>query len=178
MHKKDITEKAAAFETALQDFLEQIKKVPVNQWHQKPDDNSWSVIQVAEHIFASESGTLGYMMKKSSGGWDTLEITREEQNVNSSELNKRLTSGERYTAPAILPQPTNSTTPVEVEQNWKALRVKFNEFINGIDPMHYDKLVFRQPAAGMLNILQALDFLTMHLRHHLPQIERIAAAIK
>jgi hypothetical protein len=45
-----------------------------------------------------------------------------------------------------------------------------------IEPAHFNKLVFRQPAAGMLSVLHALEFMDAHLRHHLPQIQRINQA--
>ncbi|MFM9004182.1 MAG: DinB family protein [Flavobacteriales bacterium] len=63
----------------------------------------WSIAQVLEHLLASEGGTLGYMKKKSSGGWDSLEVAAAEHNEKSAAIHARLESNERYKAPDVLP---------------------------------------------------------------------------
>jgi hypothetical protein len=135
--------------------------------------NEWSMAQVVEHLIASESGTLGYMKKKSASGWDSLEEASLEHHEKSKAINARLDSNERYKAPDVLPEPGNSTSIEELLQRWKSLREELYSFISTVDSAHFNKLVFRQPAAGMLTILHALEFMDAHLRHHLPQINRI-----
>ena len=134
----------------------------------------WSIAQVVEHILSSETGTLGYMKKKSSGGWDALENAGDEHRASSTAINARLESNERYKAPDVLPEPTNAIALNELFEKWNALRTELVEFVSHIQPEHFHKLVFRQPAAGMLSVLHALEFMDAHLRHHLPQIERIS----
>jgi hypothetical protein len=134
----------------------------------------WSIAQVVEHILSSETGTLGYMKKKSSGGWDALEDVGDEHHASSAAINARLESDERYKAPDVLPEPTNAIALNELFEKWNALRTELVEFVSRIQPEHFHKLVFRQPAAGMLSVLHALEFMDAHLRHHLPQIERIS----
>jgi hypothetical protein len=178
MHKEEVVKRLQALDQALTDFMAQMKNIPSHLWMTQPEEGSWSATQVTEHLLASERGTLGYMMKKSSGGWEILERTGEEQLTSSSKLNERLSSNERYSAPSILPQPENKMSAEEAERHWSEIRSKLRAFAESVDPVHYDRLVFRQPAAGMLNILQTLEFLTLHMRHHLPQIERIAQTIQ
>ena len=136
----------------------------------------WSIAQVVEHILFSETGTLGYMKKKSSGGWDALENAGDEHRASSAAINARLESNERYKAPDVLPEPSNAIALNELFQKWNTLRTELVEFVSHIQPEHFHKLVFRQPAAGMLSVLHALEFMDAHLRHHLPQIERISKA--
>lgn len=133
----------------------------------------WSMAQVVEHILASEGGTLGYMKKKSSGGWDSLEEATSEHHEKSSAINARLESDERYKAPDVLPEPGNTTPLNELLHTWNLLREQLYNFLLTIESAHHNKLVFRQPAAGMLTVLHTLEFMDAHLRHHLPQIERI-----
>lgn len=178
MNKETLEEKIETLEKSLREFFLHLNNIPGEKLHQQPAEDAWSAVQVVEHLLSSEGGTLGYMMKKSSGGWDALETTGAEQIENSSKLNSRLASNERFAAPAILPQPPNELKTDDVEVQWRSLRKKLYEFVRQIEPVHYDKLVFRQPAAGMLNILQTLEFLNLHLRHHIAQLERIALAVK
>jgi len=143
---------------------------------QRPEPDNWSATQVIEHLLASEGGTLGYMLKKSSGGWDTLENADKAHHENSRSINERLRSDERYKAPDVLPVPPNASSKEELMNQWNALREKLENFIDTIEVQHLDKLVFRQPAAGMLNIVHTLEFMEAHLRHHLPQVQRILAS--
>jgi hypothetical protein len=133
----------------------------------------WSMAQVIEHLLASEGGTLGYMKKKSSGGWELLEDATHEHHEKSRAINERLESNERYKAPDVLPEPGNAITMDELLNKWNELRDELYSFLNTINPEQFTKLVFRQPAAGMLTILHALEFMDAHIRHHLPQIARI-----
>lgn len=141
-----------------------------------PEPHNWSAAQVIEHLLVSEGGTLGYMLKKSSGGWDALEDTDTAHHESSRAINERLRSDERYKAPDVLPAPPNTTSKHELLQQWNALRSKLEVFLNGIEPQHLHKLVFRQPAAGMLNVVHTLEFMEAHLHHHLPQMQRIIAS--
>ena len=141
-----------------------------------PEPHNWSAVQVIEHLLASEGGTVGYMLKKSSGGWDSLEVTGEQHEASSKAINERLHSNERYKAPDVLPVPPNTTSKEELLNQWNVLRTKLEAFLNGIEEQHLDKLVFRQPAAGMLNVVHTLEFMDAHLRHHLPQLHRIIAS--
>jgi hypothetical protein len=158
-------------------FLDILTSWPSEKIQQQPAQG-WSASQVIEHILTSETGTLGYMKKKSSSGWATLEIAGFEQEKNSQALNTRLASSERFRAPSVLPEPSNKFTLQQLETTWSALRNELEEFLSGIDPIHFDKLVFRQPAAGMLNITQTLEFLNNHIQHHIPQLNRIREELK
>lgn len=133
----------------------------------------WSALQVLEHIIVAEKGTLGYMKKKSSGGWDTLENTSEEHRAASLAVNNRLRSDERYAAPSVLPEPLGIRSFEEFISEWKDLRHEMEIFVSQVDPVFYEKLVFKQPIAGMLNLKQALQFMTLHILHHIPQIQRL-----
>ncbi len=143
---------------------------------QQPEPDNWSATQVIEHLLASEGGTLGYMLKKSSGGWNTLEDADAPHHESSRAINERLRSDERYKAPDVLPVPPNASSKEELMNQWNALREKLENFLETIEAQHLDKLVFRQPAAGMLNIVHTLEFMEAHLRHHLPQVQRIIAS--
>lgn len=137
---------------------------------------AWSMAQVIEHLLASEGGTLNYMRKKSSSGWESLEEATAEHHEKSRAINARLASDERYKAPDVLPEPVNAESIDALFQKWNALRDDLRAFLLTIDSAHFHKLVFRQPAAGMLTTLHALEFMEAHARHHIPQLERIQQA--
>lgn len=157
---------------AKQTLLEELNTWPDDRIKETPKQG-WSASQVLEHILTSETGTLGYMKKKSSSGWETLELTGEEHKERSNALNSRLVSAMKIQAPSVLPEPTNQYTLIQLTSTWNKLREEMENFITSVDPSHYDKLVFRQPIVGMLNLLQTLEFLENHIHHHIPQLDRI-----
>ena len=158
------------------DFFKELEKFSEAQFHQLPQ-HGWSAAQVVEHVLGAETGTLGYMRKKSSSGWDALEKTGDEHIAKSKAVNTRLASPEKYAAPSILNEPTNQYSKTQLIQQWNQVRMEMEQFLGEVDPMHNDKLVFRQPIAGMLNVLQAVEFMHHHLRHHIPQLHRIMTSV-
>lgn len=176
-----MSEKKSQIQSLLSDLYEARKLLLSELEGMSPEqlsvsqNESWSAIQVIEHIIWSETGTLGYMKKKTSSGWEGLSLTSDEENLKSSMLNARLVSEEKYKAPAILPDPEGKKSIDELVAEWNLLREDLSKFINGLDENFYDRLVFKQPIAGPLNLFQTLQFLNHHLRHHIPQIKRIKA---
>ncbi len=162
---------------AKQTLLDELNSWPENRMQETPAQG-WSASQVLEHILTSETGTLGYMKKKSSSGWETLELTGEEHKERSNALNSRLASSLKIQAPSVLPEPTNQYTLIQLSSTWNKLRDEMESFIVSVDPTHYDKLVFRQPIVGMLNLLQTLEFLENHIHHHIPQLDRIRQELR
>jgi hypothetical protein len=158
--------------------FELARQLDAQQFHQAPAEGEWSVCQVLEHIVQSETGTLGYMLKKSSSGWEALEVEQAEHQANGDALSDRLRSNEKYKAPSILPEPPNTTTLASLEQDWPLLREKLMTFLKAVPTEHYDKLVFKQPYAGMISAPRAAAFLSNHIAHHIPQIQSIIQRIQ
>lgn len=146
------------------------------QRNYKPSSESWSMIQVIQHILFSEGGTLGYMVKKTSSGWEVLDRVGEEQVANGARLVDRLASGEKYKAPSVLPEPDGEESFESLETRWNALREQYAQFLNQLPNEFNDRLIFKQPAAGMLTLDYTLDFLTEHIKHHLPQLEALKSS--
>lgn len=173
--RSTLLEKWEAMQTAKAAFVEALQSFTVEQEALRPSEG-WSARQVLEHVLASETGTLGYMLKKTSSGWDALEDVADEHRNNGQALVNRLASDERYKAPDVLPQPPNELSIEDGIKRWNEVRVKFEAFVMSIDPRYYSKQVFRQPYAGMLDVPHTLDFVTHHVQHHIPQLHRIRQA--
>jgi uncharacterized damage-inducible protein DinB len=172
MHQ-DLTSELNALADQLQLYFQFARNLTDDQFHEQPTSQEWSLCQVMEHLFMSETGTLGYMVKKSSSGWDSLEVEGEEQIQNGRSLSMRLQSGEKYKAPSVLPEPPNTTTRQTFEHEWPKLREQLQNFVQGTPESHFNKLVFKQPYAGMISLPQAISFLKNHMTHHLAQAETI-----
>lgn len=165
-----------ALEQAKNHALEYFQTLDENQMRKAPE-GEWNMLQVIEHILFSETGTLGYMKKKTSGGFDALQSVSDAEIAAGNALVDRLKSAERYKAPAILPQPEGQVSLAQLKHTWDALRLEMSAFIHAFPEEHLDKLVFKQPAAGMLTLHDALRFLTQHIEHHYAQLERLKKQI-
>lgn len=170
--REEIEHRLAELEEAKTNALRYFEGLTSEQTARRMGDE-WSMIQVIEHILLSETGTLGYMMKKTSGGFDVLEKVSDQEKNAGEALVQRLRSGERYKAPSVLPEPEGHTSLEELAMKWNSLREKMKSFVLSVPEEHYDKLIFRQPAAGMITLHDTLRFLITHIRHHYPQLERI-----
>jgi hypothetical protein len=141
-------------------------------------NGGWNPVQICEHVITSEYGTLNYMKKKILGGWESLELTGASNSKAASQLHDSLISDKRWTAPAVLPEPLGQTDLDELLDNWTALRVKYDVFLDKLPVEFYDRLLFKHPYAGRLNLWQTMDFLTHHIYHHMHQLDRVKIEMK
>jgi len=155
-------------------FLSEIDSWPEQSLHTAPEGH-WNALQIIDHIMMSERGVLGYMMKKTSSGWETIEATNEEHDRMSQALNERLQGREQYKIPAVLTEPVVIQSYEAICMNWSELRNKMNAFMQSLDEEFYHRQIFNQPAAGKLNLYQTLHFLMNHIHHHMYQLERLKA---
>jgi DinB superfamily len=158
-------------EEQLGHYFKVLETLTEEQFHTQPQAGEWSICQILEHLFMSESGTLGYMLKKTSSGWEVLETESEEHRHNGEALSARLQTGEKFRAPAILPDPPNQITIEEIKKNWVVLRQKLFAFVRSVPAEEYNKLLFKQPYAGMISLPKTVAFLYHHIAHHRSQLE-------
>jgi hypothetical protein len=152
-------------------YFQVLDSLTEEQFHAQPQVGEWSICQIVEHLFMSESGTLGYMLKKTSSGLDILETESDEHRINGDALSARLQTGEKFKAPAILPDPPNQISIDELKTNWRLLREKLFAFVQSIPADAYNKLLFKQPYAGMISLPKTMAFLHHHMAHHRSQLE-------
>jgi hypothetical protein len=178
MNEDGLIERWNALTEARTAFLEELEKLGDSRVALAPSDGGWSALQVMEHIMSSETGTLGYLKKKTSSGWEGLDLAGPEHEQAGTELVRRLQSAERYKAPSVLPEPAGSASYTALLEAWDQLRDDMEQFVFSLDEEFFPRLVFRQPAAGPLHLFHTLEFLTAHIHHHLPQLQRIQADLE
>jgi hypothetical protein len=162
-------------QAAKENFVGLVDAMNSEQRKLKPSDGGWNALQVVEHILFSETGTLGYMIKKTSSGWEGHDNEDMEHSEKGNQLIDRLKSDEKYKAPSILPEPKGEASWEELQERWMENRIHFEAFLNLFDPQFEHKLVFKQPYAGMITLEKALQFLCAHIHHHVPQIKALSA---
>jgi hypothetical protein len=143
------------------------------QLHWQPAAGSWSMAQVIDHLYRSESATFRFVR--------AFDFSRRNQQLGlGSALRSALTKWAlhmplRFKKPAGLPEPAaddrGEVRPIL--DAWEKDIAEFGAFLETFPADKCDRFVFRHPLAGRFNLNQTLDFLTAHLLHHRQQIRRI-----
>jgi hypothetical protein len=165
------------FEEVKDTFTSLIESFSGDQRVAKPAEG-WSMLQVMEHIIWSETGTLEYMKRKTQAPWAEIEITSDEEHKKSTQLNGALKSDKRWKAPDVLPDPTGAQSLENMIVYWDNLRVEYSKFLESVDENYHNRLIFKHPFSGRLNLYQTMEFLNNHVLHHIHQLKRIAEGVK
>jgi hypothetical protein len=139
----------------------------------KPDETTWSALQILEHIVFVEVISLGYMKKKTSDGWENLTRVGDAHIAASITMNLRLLSNDKYKAPDVLPAPVGDKSFQELLGMWEGIRADFSVFMKGLGVEYRDRLIFKHPISGPMTPAQTLEFLNYHIGHHVPQFQRL-----
>ncbi len=136
----------------------------------KPDDKSWSLGQLYEHLIEETNWYNGQI------GISLYDV--ENSNVPTTGIAQKLLKNESFPNKRILGDPLiseNIKQPIGTDQ-LKSDLAKLGDRTNEIwDTM--TKAIFygksEHPGMGYLNCFQWLQYSEMHLRHHLEQKNRI-----
>jgi len=154
-------------------LLEDISKLNHDQLNFHVASGTWSILNVCTHLIKAETGTLNYMRKKALG-IDNVRNTSLSSRVRSILLKIVLLMPIKFKAPRVTRiEPQDDLSFDEVARNWDKLRREIEEFIGTLDDDNSQKMIFRHPFAGRLNVIQTFTFFTDHVTHHTYQIQRI-----
>lgn len=144
---------------------------PETRLAHKPTSERWSVNQILIHLLTSEQMTLAYLKKKSLG----VDQVRDSGPIESLKillliLSQRLPM--KFKAPGVLVAHTPATVPLAIlAPQWETLRREMQDFLETIRDEHLNRLIYKHPVAGRLDVIQCLSFMREHFRHHLSQIK-------
>ncbi|MEO5905909.1 MAG: DinB family protein [Saprospiraceae bacterium] len=144
----------------------------------QPSNTSWSVGQVANHLYLSEAASFAYLKKKMSYP-DTIP-SYSIQSWRAYYLTKFiLLSPIKVKAPPAIDMGTDKPVlpPQQLDGKWNELRTELKSFIDGHYPQFRSKLVYNHPFAGRMTMLQMLMFFNDHLDHHIRQMKKIMRAV-
>jgi hypothetical protein len=156
------------------DLLEALSTLSDQRFNAHPSPGKWSISQIVTHIITSERLTLLYMKKKSLGV-DQLDDSGwlESLKMILLRVSQRLPFL-AFKAPRVVVEHTPEPLSYEeAVKKWNTVRTAMKEFLEGIDEKHVRKKIYKHPIAGRLDAAQALEFCGEHIRHHLPQIQRL-----
>jgi len=159
-------------------LMDLIRSLPDERYKRQPDQNTWSVGQVANHLYLSERFSLAYLNKKLSypgmipgfrmKSWWSLFLVKF---ILWSHLKvKAPTKINMWGEQEVL-------SPEELDKRWNILRNELASVIGENQPRFGTHLVYNHPFAGRMTMNQMLIFFNHHMAHHLRQARRIIRKI-
>lgn len=157
-------------ETILRDF----RDFSAEQLHRAPRPGKWSAAQILSHIIAAERMSVAYMQKKLQGiDQASRSGVFEEVKFGILKVSQRL-PGLKFKAPIRVVENTTLYKDVAgIEEEWKTIRADLERLVAKIPDHHLDRMIYKHPIAGYLNVQQALKFFREHIIHHTPQLKRL-----
>ena len=141
----------------------------------------WGGLQVIEHLMRSEGGTWGYLKKKGQANPHELPAAGLESDERGWKLVRALISDAQWSDPTpgalLTPEPSSNTNVQEAMDQWRS---SLSRAYGGLEEVFaqsdwWKVEVFNHPMAGRLSLQDTLAFGVAHVRHHVHQLNRIAA---
>lgn len=147
--------------------------------NRRPDADSWSLLQVAEHLELVESAMLGTMRQTRATG-RTLR-RRPKNYLGYAIFRVVMATGIRVRVPGrvqTIVTPPDSTGDLDaIAARWAQTADALEAHVRGCGPDELRRFVALHPITGPLTPRQVLLFLRRHLDHHRRQIRRIRARL-
>jgi len=157
-------------------LLKKLESIDQEKLNLQPQQDKWSIIQVANHLIEAEHKSIKYISKKLTKQ-DNLEATGPGAMIKSFILKLILRSPLRIKAPEVISQSPENNNFDQVEHRWNQTRKDLGHLLDCFTEESLRKSVFRHPFAGKMTICQTLDVFQEHFDHHLKQFERIKKEI-
>lgn len=160
-------------EAQRKNLIDEVGKLTHEQQNFSPSPETWSILQVFNHLITAETNSLKYMSKKIQG-IATIRKAGVPAMIRSALLKLFLKLPLKYKAPKGVNVDHEEIYFFENQaKQWDDLRSALGKFLDQLDPVAAQKLIFKHPISGRMNIYQTLSFLYEHMEHHKKQIERI-----
>ncbi|MEM8886495.1 MAG: DinB family protein [Bacteroidota bacterium] len=144
---------------------------------QRPDESSWCVLQVLEHLEKIELAAITYLEKKLSHD-APLKKSGFMTNVKSFALHTALRIPfARYRAPKRLMGGNEPRNYEEIKESWSATRQRFQKILEPMSEELVHAEFFNNPNVGRIKIIQQMSFLNLHFDRHRKQVDKIISRV-
>lgn len=142
------------------------------QWRGQP--NSWSALDILEHLVLAEQYVLGDLSTASERVGQSLTTAERFKSVAVWVV---LRFGIRARVPARAMKPVGGATFDELRQRWDAKHEQLTVFASGLTGSALRRRIFRHPIAGPMHTEQALRMMYAHMGTHQRQLARLEQSL-
>jgi hypothetical protein len=167
----DLKIRYSALEAKRQVVFQLLYALSADQTTFRVGPGRWSILMVLEHVVIAEELVLADIQRAVPKG-------PSESAPKSPEAFQMVIKTLEKDIPVEVPlpelEPTGAVALDDLIIRWEAARTGLRQALEQIPPEAVATPICRHPAAGPMDPRETLEFLAMHLDHHLRQIRRIA----
>src|SRR5579862_6243480 len=159
-------------ETSRQQFLDSVAGLSEAQWNFKPDANTWSVAECAEHIAVSEDVIFGMIQQKIMQS--PADPTKKSAVTDDFILKAVVNRTQKFQAPEVLRPKHTFASPQELLDHFNESRAKTIAYVRDTQ----DDLrghFFDHPVLKTLDGYQWILLLSAHTQRHTAQLNEVKA---
>lgn len=163
------------FDEELNALFSFIKAYSEEELNKKPNEKSWSVVQIMHHLMISEEGALNYVKKKLTAGKEHIKKASTSSKLRAMLLVSSMRQPIKLSAPPIASEGIPDHASIEETQNkWLQQRNELYEFLANQSYEIFDYECYKHPITGRMDIWGMLDFFEVHFQRHFKQIHKTA----
>jgi len=155
-------------------FLDAVTGLSAAQWHFKPSDGSWSLLEIAEHIAASEESLFEIVTRKILAAPPAPEKKPAVQGKDQQVLTVFRDRSVKAKAPESLAPRGRWPTPEAIVERFRDSRDRTIAFVE-TTPRDLRAHFSPHPATGLLDAYQWILSISAHSARHVAQIEEVKA---
>ncbi|TVR54753.1 MAG: DinB family protein [Gemmatimonadales bacterium] len=148
-------------------FLEEVRALG-EEGTKPPPGGGWSAVQVAQHLMLAEDAFLSAL---ASGAPLARRPIRDRLGALAVWVVFRL--GLRVSIPTSRVDPTPPLPFSQVEARWREVGERVDADLRGRLGGDLRQAVVRHPVSGPLDLMELVEFLRSHIRHHRRQLRRL-----
>ena len=169
--KIEIQQAAADYKEQRERFITAITALSAEQQQFRPTPESWNALQIMKHLIIAEKQSM-LLIRRSVSDKKNIRPAGIGSAVRSSILTLALWSPFRFKAPKIAQVKEDAPDLKRMMNEWESLRSEIETFIEAHSEQTLSGEIYRHPRAGVMNMIQTLGFMQMHILHHQKQLER------
>ena len=158
-----------------QELLAPLKSLEALQVSKKPAPDSWSLLEVAQHLLLVEKRVLKSAMEENRD-YPQLGIL-DDLRIAGFGLLLLTPIKVKVPVPEVLPQ--EDIDRESLLEQWQITRQGWHSLLdkNNSSEQASRTAILKHPIAGWMNLNHCLSFMHRHFQHHIPQIRRILAGL-
>ncbi|QQZ08877.1 DinB family protein [Heyndrickxia vini] len=134
------------------------------QLNRRVSEESWSIMQVLEHLYLMEKGIVANMKKA---------LTEEDHPTDPKPIQLTLNRSTKIPAPSYFVPTNDFITLAEMKTKLEDSRANLTAVEETADTRLFEKKSFLHPVFGQMTVKQWIPFIGLHEKRHLAQIEEI-----
>jgi len=163
-------------------FVETLDALPPTVLAGKPSPETWSPVEIAEHVYRSERAVLRGLERQLERQLDS-EGERRDLGKPSRAKFFALIVALRSPKKFKVPESASAATPAgmaydAIREGWLSFSARWEAILGSIPEDLLDVGLIRHPISGPMTLSQCLQFLAVHTERHFKQLERTLKVAK